>query len=803
MASSMRVSVLSRSLPMRQTSTGTAVSSLRDRDNGLTSSASSVRSAVRTSSESYASAMSGNTIGGSGMRSNGGMSPAKMIVKETRASGRTIKLKDRPDSKMTASAAASVQPSILEPEMLEEDGDEDQMEDEEGDGEGEDEEENDEYDGESGNGDELPTTAQSIKKVLITRASLASVTSRSTLSSLAGSGSGSSVSARPVSSASSVRSQTTVRRSAGSSVGSSRLNVTPTKSPVSRPTPRTHRISTTSTTRPTSSLSSATDSTATYRTASTGGLTTTRSRRTSGASTVSIRTPGGGDRRTNPNSPVGERTRRISGASVSSVASNAGSLKTTRANKTASTGKKLVGSGSATSPAPTTAPKKLAPTTIAGVSRPGSIHSSVSGGSTSTASNSTSKKVVRKTVPKKKSGDVDLNSSSLPSAEVTAKGLEVEEEEEELEKSIDKEKERMDVVEADNEVVKEEDQQAHVVDDIIVEDPVLPNTSSTIKPKDQPFIDPIPVTATASVGSEHKKSSSSTSTTSVVTLKRKESSDTIRTIKSSPSAPIVVDASLTKGPSDATKTIKSVPIVVDAPLTKQLPPTPSSHPPPPPPQQCQSPPLQHQSSTLKPPMALIDPNKVVIPQGATLDIGIPCIIASKRKRFKAYARYIGEVEGEVGAWVGVEVPMPFGDSWTSSGGDGGVGEKVHGDDRQWNDGSWGGIRYFEIGGMGGSEWDYGSATNEDRTSRRRRMEGGGGSASGSVIWGNSGGGKGDKGILKREGDQLSIASASEMRRKKFRSVSPAVSDMSGVETRGLFVRPQQVLYVVDAVGADL
>ena len=32
--------------------------------------------------ESYASTMSGNTIGGG--RSNGGMSPAKMIVKETK-----------------------------------------------------------------------------------------------------------------------------------------------------------------------------------------------------------------------------------------------------------------------------------------------------------------------------------------------------------------------------------------------------------------------------------------------------------------------------------------------------------------------------------------------------------------------------------------------------------------------------------------------------------------------------------------------------------------------------------------------
>jgi hypothetical protein len=57
------------------------------------------------------------------------------------------------------------------------------------------------------------------------------------------------------------------------------------------------------------------------------------------------------------------------------------------------------------------------------------------------------------------------------------------------------------------------------------------------------------------------------------------------------------------------------------------------------------------------------------------------------------------VQGESGAWVGVEVPMPFGDSWTSSSGVGGAsslaGDKVRGDNRQWNDGSWGGIR--EVG----------------------------------------------------------------------------------------------------------
>jgi hypothetical protein len=49
-------------------------------------------------------------------------------------------------------------------------------------------------------------------------------------------------------------------------------------------------------------------------------------------------------------------------------------------------------------PIPVADPKKLAPPTTAAVSRPNFMHSSVSGGSTSTASNSTSKKAVRKIV---------------------------------------------------------------------------------------------------------------------------------------------------------------------------------------------------------------------------------------------------------------------------------------------------------------------------------------------------------------------------------------------------------------------
>lgn len=157
------------------------------------------------------------------------------------------------------------------------------------------------------------------------------------------------------------------------------------------------------------------------------------------------------------------------------------------------------------------------------------------------------------------------------------------------------------------------------------------------------------------------------------------------------------------------------------------------------------------------------------PRGATLDIGIPCIISSKRKRFRAFARYIGEVEGERGPWVGVEVPV--GDSWMDERDDG----------RQWHDGSWGGVRYFEVGASP-SEWG-----DDDRMVRRRRADG---LSSSSHLTLSKG--------IKREGDQLSVD-----RKKRFRSASPSVSDMSTAEYRGLFVRPQQVLYVVDAVGSDL
>jgi hypothetical protein len=157
-------------------------------------------------------------------------------------------------------------------------------------------------------------------------------------------------------------------------------------------------------------------------------------------------------------------------------------------------------------------------------------------------------------------------------------------------------------------------------------------------------------------------------------------------------------------------------------------------------------------------------------------VGIPCIITSKRARFRALARYIGEVEGELGPWVGVEVPM--GDTWP--------GDKL--DARAWHDGTWGGVRYFDIGSGSGTsmDWDFGDEMRS--TMRRKRLDGHGLSTIGK------GGGR----SLKREGGHLDTVG----REKRLRSVSPAGSDTMSAESRGLFVRPQQVLYVVDAVGSD-
>jgi len=124
----------------------------------------------------------------------------------------------------------------------------------------------------------------------------------------------------------------------------------------------------------------------------------------------------------------------------------------------------------------------------------------------------------------------------------------------------------------------------------------------------------------------------------------------------------------------------------------------------------------------------------------------------------------------------------MGDTWP--------GDKL--DARAWHDGTWGGVRYFEIGSgsSGSTDWDFGDDVRSNM--RRKRVDGYGHGQGLSTI------GKGGSRNLKREGGHLDTVG----RVKRLRSVSPAGSDTLVAESRGLFVRPQQVLYVVDAVGAD-
>lgn len=171
-------------------------------------------------------------------------------------------------------------------------------------------------------------------------------------------------------------------------------------------------------------------------------------------------------------------------------------------------------------------------------------------------------------------------------------------------------------------------------------------------------------------------------------------------------------------------------------------------------------------STLRPPKRPA-PSGTRPHRGIMLNVGIPCIISSRRTRFRAFARYIGEVEGESGPWVGVEVPLS--ESWKD--------DRLAG--RDWNDGSLNGTRYFDIGGNT-IEWDD---AESQRAARRRRLDGAHSERSTLTS-------------KKREGDQLSI---DRDRLKRLRSSSPAVSETStSAEVRGLFVRPQQVIYVVNA-----
>ncbi|EKM74816.1 hypothetical protein AGABI1DRAFT_132857 [Agaricus bisporus var. burnettii JB137-S8] len=639
-ATSMRASVLSRNVNSRR---GPSV-----RDNASVHSlASSVRTAKTTISTS--SAASDSTIGRSA-----GISPARQIVQNTRARDATRASKtpkDRPDSKYTPqspSPSPTPQPSVTEDEESE--------------------------------NEEDTTGPDTIKKTVITRASIASVTSRAS-------------SARNNTKPASVHSLSPAVRKAAVSVTSrnsqAKSHTTAGSRPVSRTSTRpstagsSSRVSTSRTTSTISSRSvstvSTTSTTSHHRssTASTHSSTNSfltagssiRPRKTSAASTSSVRTAGA-------SSPTHPRTRKVSAASVSSVSS------TTASSSAYGTAKTSI-SKSTAPPVPSINPAKV--TSAAQKSKPAPLRSVRSASSIKKTASATG-------------GAGSKKASPVPSAPVSPN------------KSIVP-------------LPAGEDKENQTPDDVY-----LKNASSSSTIKAQMLAESDVVNQT-----EHKKSASTASTGSNATIKKKRSNETI-----------IADA-------------------VPSPLSKSR----SSG------GSIDKPHLLHKP---QPPLPDVEPSSEDSLRGVCLDIGIPCIVSSKRKRFKAYARYIGEVEGELGPWVGVEVPIPLGESWADRDGDSSWQGTL------WNDGTWGGVRYFEIG-YRGSDWDY-----DDRATRRRRVDVSGGSVGGSGL--------SMKGSLKREGEQLMMGME---RMKRMRSVSPAVSDSAAAESRGLFVRPQQILYVVDAV----
>ncbi|KAI3608505.1 sulfite reductase beta subunit [Moniliophthora roreri] len=152
--------------------------------------------------------------------------------------------------------------------------------------------------------------------------------------------------------------------------------------------------------------------------------------------------------------------------------------------------------------------------------------------------------------------------------------------------------------------------------------------------------------------------------------------------------------------------------------------------------------------------------------GATLDIGIPCVILLTKRRVKAYAKYIGQIQGEEGSWVGVEVPSSStGPGKTSTNGTNTKGVK-------WHDGSLNGIRYFKLSppSLSTAAWDDTDVSHSMHQHRRFATS----PIASPRIGGNGTG---------------------TMPRKKI----VGGGTRGGGEKRGLFVRPEQVLYVVDAV----
>ncbi|KAL0573753.1 hypothetical protein V5O48_008196 [Marasmius crinis-equi] len=205
--------------------------------------------------------------------------------------------------------------------------------------------------------------------------------------------------------------------------------------------------------------------------------------------------------------------------------------------------------------------------------------------------------------------------------------------------------------------------------------------------------------------------------------------------------------------------------------------------------------------------------------GATLEIGIPCIVhvtlppmpsmssmnGSKmagRKKLKALAKYIGQIEGEDGNWVGVEVPSAALSSSASKASpnpntdvemsDSGISlppvsaRKTK--NPGWHDGTYQGIRYFALSAPTNS-----SSNKKEQWGDADETPAGGYYQSSHRKFASAGVGT----VRKRFGDS-EVGGTVGRHNKRLKTQTAGGT----TEKRGLFVRPQQVLYVVDAIDGD-
>lgn len=186
--------------------------------------------------------------------------------------------------------------------------------------------------------------------------------------------------------------------------------------------------------------------------------------------------------------------------------------------------------------------------------------------------------------------------------------------------------------------------------------------------------------------------------------------------------------------------------------------------------------------------------------GTQLTLGIPCIVAPRNvrtqkplARFRATVKYIGPLAGHTGAWVGVEVPLPLPAALEGeSSNDGTLGIGAGG----WNDGTWAGVRYFLLGPPRGER------SGEAGRERRRRIARMVGKSETEIEseWDDA-----DPRGLDADGP------APAKRRKdasgvKYGAVRSTLTGKDGEqagkaeqsETRGLFIRPSDVLWVVSS-----